>query len=136
VRTPDGRLSSSMFNPTPKRPLLPAATLSRTTLAGRPLLPGPDPCYIFKLVFSEGLANGLMPDEARLVHGADGSPLLSVLCRNCNLVLGYSLPRWALRAVRFVMLQAGPLLACMVRSACMHACTAHGTLLFRPGALR
>lgn len=132
MRTPDGRLSSSMFNPTPKRPLLPAATLSRTTLAGRPLLPGPDPCYIFKLVFSEGLANGLMPDEARLVHGADGGPLLSVLCGNCNLVLGYKLPRWGRHAVHALMLKLCT--AGLYGTVCMHAAQ-YGPLLYMPEGL-
>jgi hypothetical protein len=98
VRTPDGGLSSSMFNPTPRRPGAPAATLSRTTLAaGHQLLSGPDPCHIFKLVVAEQLAGGVQPEAACLVHGADGAPLLVALCSSARVALGYGLPRWGAR---------------------------------------
>lgn len=79
LRTPDGRLTPDVFNPTP-RPFaglgaggLPALSgpRSATTYGGPPLLPGPHPSLIFKLLHEERLTEGASPLKLMLFDVLD-----------------------------------------------------------------
>jgi hypothetical protein len=72
-------------------PLRPA--FSNTTAAQQALLlPGPDPAPLFKLLWQQELAAGLVPAAGLSVSDAAGVPLLAVLCQAGQQLLGYSLP--------------------------------------------
>lgn len=104
LRSPAGRLPASIFSATPNPqnpitgalgalgPLRPA--FSNTTAAQQALLlPGPDPSLLFKLVWRQDLAGGLLPDSAVQATDAAGQPLLCVLCTAAQQLLAFQLPR-------------------------------------------
>lgn len=106
LRTPQGCLPASIFNPTPQngtqtpwvgglgalgvlRPCFSNTTQAQQAL----LLPGPDPSVLFKLVCHEELVGGADPVGACLATDSDGCPLLCVLCKGgAQQLLGFRLP--------------------------------------------
>lgn len=73
-------------------PRAPAVGMSITTQAHGMLLPGPDPSYIFKLLYRAELSHGAVPTEGHLVTDSEGRPLLCLLCKASSLLLAYTLP--------------------------------------------
>lgn len=103
LRTPQGCLPASIFNPTPAQTpwagglgalgvLRPC--FSNTTQAQQAmLLPGPDPPVMFKLMFREELVDGAVPHDACVATDSDACPLLCVMCtRVTHQLLAFRLP--------------------------------------------